>query len=74
MRAVTVGGQCRDIVGLCCVVCYVLHGLKLDRLGHARGGDVTGRIRQNLYDCKLLQEKLEHLQVRAWAAVTANGA
>lgn len=42
----------------------VLHGLKLDRLGHARGGDVTGRIRENLYDRTLLQQKLEHLQVR----------
>jgi hypothetical protein len=37
--------------------------LQLDRLGHARGGDVTGRIRENLYDRKLLQQKLGHLQV-----------
>jgi hypothetical protein len=33
-------------------------------MGHARGGDVTGRIRENLYDRKLLQQKLGHLQVR----------
>lgn len=25
---------------------------------------MTGRIRENLYDCKLLQQKLGHLQVR----------
>jgi hypothetical protein len=42
----------------------VLCCLQLDRLGHARGGDVTGRIRENLYDGKLLQQKLGHLQVR----------
>jgi hypothetical protein len=42
--------------------------LQLDRLGHARGGDVTGRIRENLYDRKLLQQKVEHLQVSAACA------
>lgn len=38
--------------------------MQLDRLGHARGGDVTGHVRDNLYDSKLLQQKLGHLQVR----------
>lgn len=42
---------------------FVTSCLQLDRLGHARGGDLTGRIRENLYDAKLLQQKLEHLQV-----------
>lgn len=44
---------------------YVHDVVQLDRLGHARGGDVTGRIRENLYDRKLLQQKLGHLQVCA---------
>lgn len=47
---------------VCCDVSVVV--MQLDRLGHARGGDVTGRIRENLYDRKLLQQKLGHLQVR----------
>jgi hypothetical protein len=34
-------------------------------MGHARGGDATGRMRELLYDSKLLQQKLEHLVVSA---------
>jgi TAG lipase/steryl ester hydrolase/phospholipase A2/LPA acyltransferase len=35
---------------------------QLDAMGHCRGGDVSGKIRENLYDRKLLQQKLAHLQ------------
>jgi TAG lipase/steryl ester hydrolase/phospholipase A2/LPA acyltransferase len=35
---------------------------QLDRLGHARGGGSSGRIKENLYDRRLLQQKLSHLQ------------
>ena len=35
---------------------------QLDRLGHARGGESSGRIKENLYDRRLLQQKLSHLQ------------
>eukprot|EP00879_Flechtneria_rotunda_P015208 GHRR01015899.1.p1 GENE.GHRR01015899.1~~GHRR01015899.1.p1 ORF type:complete len:277 (-),score=36.34 GHRR01015899.1:501-1331(-) len=35
---------------------------QLDKMGHCRGGDSSGKIRENLYDRKLLQQKLHHLQ------------
>lgn len=35
---------------------------QLDKMGHSRGGDYSGKIRENLYDRKLLQQKLQHLQ------------
>jgi hypothetical protein len=35
---------------------------QLDAMGHCRGGDVSGKVRKNLYDRKLLQQKLAHLQ------------
>lgn len=35
---------------------------QLDKMGHSRGGDQSGKIRENLYDKKLLQQKLQHLQ------------
>eukprot|EP00878_Enallax_costatus_P014363 GHUV01015023.1.p1 GENE.GHUV01015023.1~~GHUV01015023.1.p1 ORF type:complete len:539 (+),score=116.66 GHUV01015023.1:555-2171(+) len=35
---------------------------QLDKMGHPRGGDYSGKIRENLYDRKLLQQKLQHLQ------------
>lgn len=35
---------------------------QLDKMGHHRGGDQSGKIRENLYDRKLLQQKLRHLQ------------
>jgi hypothetical protein len=35
---------------------------QLDRLGHSRGGHSSSRIKDNLYDRKLLQQKLVHLQ------------
>lgn len=50
-----------SIVTAC--LCVVML-MQLDRLGHARGGDLAGHVRDNLYDSKLLQQKLGHLQVR----------
>lgn len=35
---------------------------QLDSMGHSRGGDSSGKIRENLYDRKLLQQKIQHLQ------------
>lgn len=35
---------------------------QLDKMGHCRGGDNSGKIRENLYDRRLLQQKWQHLQ------------
>lgn len=61
--ATSTRGSCLT-AAVVCLSCALLCCLQLDRLGHARGGDVTGRIQENLYDGKLLQQKLGHLQVR----------
>jgi hypothetical protein len=55
---------CKQALKSDCLLLFVLACVQLDRLGHARGGDVTGHVRDNLYDSKLLQQKLGHLQVR----------
>eukprot|EP00775_Hariotina_reticulata_P005537 gene5537-5773_t len=35
---------------------------QLDKMGYVRGGDSSGRIRESLYDRKLLLQKVQHLQ------------